>query len=128
MPHISLRITGTPYGRSKVRGDLAAPKRWTAAIVQATKSQPCVTGPCILKVTFVLPSDKYPSDLPYGSDLDNLLKRLLDALNQTVFCDAKGKDSCVIAIHAMKVKAPDPGSTGVILEILSLPEFAVLPA
>jgi hypothetical protein len=46
---------------------------------------PRISEVCILKVTFLLPPDKYPKNLPYGPDLDNLLKRFLDLLNETVF-------------------------------------------
>lgn len=69
-------------------------------------------------VTFLLPADKYPKDLPYGNDLDNLCKRLFDALSKMIFSDARGKDSCVIALHVMKTKVPPNGQSGVAIEIL----------
>jgi Holliday junction resolvase RusA-like endonuclease len=64
-----------------------------------------------------LPSEKFPQDYPYGNDLDNLLKRLFDALNQTVFSNVPGNDSCVIAVEAEKVRARDD-SSGAELEII----------
>jgi hypothetical protein len=63
-----------------------------------------VSEACFLKVTFLLPANKFPSNFPYGPDLDNLLKRTLDALQQTVFRNAAGRDSCVIALFVMKTK------------------------
>jgi len=50
----------------------------------------------------VPPENKFPLDYPFGTDLDNLLKRLLDGLSQTVLSEAKGRDSTVIAIRATK--------------------------
>lgn len=72
----------------------------------------------MLKVTFLLPPDKYPADLPYGSDLDNLLKRFLDALNQTIFSMTIGKDSSVVSLTATKVKVPSSKEAGAYLEVL----------
>lgn len=63
-------------------------------------------------MTFLLPANKYPKDFPYGNDLDNLCKRLFDALRKTIFSDARGKDSCVIALHVMKTKFPPNGQSG----------------
>jgi len=101
---ISATIRGVPYPQQKRRGDLQAPKRWTDAVVEQTRHLPRVSEACFLKLTFLLPANKFPNDFPYGPDLDNLLKRTLDALRRTIFCDAKGGDSCVIAIVAMKAK------------------------
>jgi len=72
----------------------------------------------VLKATFLLPPDKFPTDLPYGLDLDNLLKLFLDALNETIFSEAKGKDSCVISMTVMKTMVPSNKEAGVHLEIL----------
>jgi hypothetical protein len=33
-------------------------------------------------------------------DLDNLLKRFLDALHETVFRNVPGRDGCVVEVHA----------------------------
>ena len=88
-------VGGIPYARHKRRGDIEAPKRWTDAVIRQTEDLPKVVNACLLKLTFCLPPDKFPADLPYGSDLDNLTKRTLDALQRTVFRDAKGHDSCV---------------------------------
>jgi hypothetical protein len=50
--------------------------------------------------------------LPYGSDLDNLLKRFQDALNETIFSEAKGKDSCIISLTASKIKVSSAKEAG----------------
>ena len=79
-----------------------------------------VIGACRLRVTFFLPADKYPDDLPYGMDLDNLLKRFFDALQQTVFIDVPGKDSCVTELEARKARVKSAEDAGAELEILEL--------
>jgi Holliday junction resolvase RusA-like endonuclease len=71
-----------------------------------------------MKVTFLLPPDKFPSDLPYGPDLDNLLKLLLDALNGTVFSEARGHDSCVISLAVTKTRAASREDSGVHIEVI----------
>ena len=118
MPVITATIRGVPYAKAKSRGDQQAPARWTRAVVDQTRHLPTVTEACFLKLTFLLPSDKFPRDFPYGPDLDNLLKRTLDALQETIFREAKGRDSCVIALFAMKSKVNDSAQAGAHVEIL----------
>lgn len=71
-----------------------------------------------MKVTFLLPPNKFPSDFPHGPDLDNLLKRFMDALNDTVFSDTPGGDSCVVMLTVMKTKVSSDAEAGVHLEVL----------
>ena len=118
MPVIAATIRGVPYAKAKSRGDLHAPERWTKAVVEQTKDLPTISEACFLKVTFLLPADKFPRDFPYGPDLDNLLKRTLDALQKTVFRDARGRDSCIVALFAMKTMVDDPAQAGAHVEIL----------
>ena len=118
MKYISQKISGIPYGRNKNRGDTEAPKKWTQAVIDQTKELPKIREACILRVTFLLPPSKYPKDLPYGSDLDNLMKRLSDALNVTVFSDTEGKDSCIIQMSVMKTKVDTEAEAGALLEVL----------
>ena len=120
MKHISHRISGVPYSRSKRRGDIQAPKKWTQAVIEQTKHLPKVAEACILRVTFLLPPDKFPKDFPYGPDLDNLMKRLLDALNQTIFSNTEGKDSCVIEMSLMKTMVESEAEAGALLEVLPI--------
>jgi hypothetical protein len=46
---------------------------------QSVAALPTVDGPCMLRVTFLLPPDKYTKDFSYGSDIDDFLflKRFL---------------------------------------------------
>jgi Holliday junction resolvase RusA-like endonuclease len=118
MSYISIKIIGVPYSKLKSRGDFSAAKRWDEAVIAQTRDLPRISEACILKVTFLLPPDKYPRNLPYGPDLDNLLKRFLDLLNKTVFCDANGCDSCIVSIHAMKTRVTRVDEAGANLEVL----------
>ena len=120
MEHITCRIAGVPYGQDKTRGDTKAPRRWTTAVIEQKRNLPKISEACLLKVTFILPSDKFPPDYPFGSDLDNLLKRFMDALNSTIFSETKGKDSCVIQITAMKTRAETNSEAGALLEVLPI--------
>jgi len=116
--YINRTIKGVPYSKLKSRGNLEAPERWSEEIVKQTSDLPKIKDACILKVTFLLPPDKYPRDMPYGPDLDNLLKRLLDALNQTIFSGAKGGDSCIVSLTVMKTKAPSDAASGAHIEVM----------
>ena len=118
MAFISKKIVGVPYSRHKRRGKIAAPKAWTDNIVAQTKNLPEVKEACIVKITFLLPDDKFPKDYPFGPDVDNLLKRFLDALNATVFKNSKGKDSCIISLTVTKAKVESETDAGALLEIL----------
>jgi Holliday junction resolvase RusA-like endonuclease len=117
MTYINRRINGIPYSRYKVKGNLQAPPQWTNEIIRQTQSWPRVREACVLKVTFLLPAAKFPGNFPYGPDLDNLLKRLLDGLKQTVFSRAPGGDSCVVILIAAKTKIEDKKQPGVHIEV-----------
>jgi len=110
---IDVFIEGIPYSQQKVRGDREAADRWTQSIIQATKNLPKVKGPISMNLQFVLPADKYPLDHPYGSDLDNLVKRLLDALNMTILANVPGMDGAVVRLLVKKRKALKSEQTGV---------------
>lgn len=115
-----MRIRGIPYPKLKSTGNTDGPRKWTEAIVEKTKGLRKVTGPCLLRITFRLPKEKFHAKNPFGTDLDNLLKRFLDALSQTVFSDAPGKDACVVSLEATKVLAPNPAEAGVDGEIVQI--------
>jgi|GEM_PF-757570 len=118
MSYINIKISGVPYSKLKSRGDFSALERWNKAVITHTRGLPRISEACILKVTFLLPPDKFPKNFPYGPDLDNLLKRFLDLLNETVFSDANGCDSCIVSIHAMKTRVASIAEAGANLEIL----------
>jgi len=73
-----------------------------------------------LRVTFKLPKVKFNETNPFGTDIDNLVKRLLDALSRTVCSDAPGKDACVVSLDATKVLALNPSEAGVDGEIIPI--------
>ena len=116
--YVNRIVKGVPYSKLKSRGNLEAPARWSSEVVRQTSDLPKIKDACLMKVTFLLPADKYPRDMPYGPDLDNLLKRLLDALNQTIFSEAKGGDSCIVSLTVMKTKAPSDADSGVHIEVM----------
>jgi Holliday junction resolvase RusA-like endonuclease len=118
MKHIHTKISGIPYGQRKVGGRINAPQQWTDQIIKQTKDLRKIKEACILKVTFLLPPDKFPTDFPYGPDLDNLLKRFMDALNETIFKNTQGGDSCVISLNIMKTRVESQEEAGAILEVL----------
>src|SRR5437868_2413056 len=99
----AVRIEGIPYSRNKIRGDCTGHIAWSDAVVKQTAELPIITGACSVRVRFFLPRVNCPTDCPFGNDLDNLLKRFFDALNQTIFRDAPGHDSCVTSVMASKV-------------------------
>ncbi|OGP64465.1 MAG: hypothetical protein A2169_08920 [Deltaproteobacteria bacterium RBG_13_47_9] len=110
-------VSGEPYCQNKNRGNVLGKKEWSQAIIEATQNLPKITSACSAEIAFVLPTNKYPTDHPYGSDLDNLLKRLFDALNETVFSDVAGKDGAIIKVFASKRKSSDNDPPGAYIEI-----------
>lgn len=111
-PLIDHFIIGIPYAQSKTRGRRGGPQEWSDAIRNQTANLPKLQGRCRLEVEFVLPADKFPKDYPYGMDLDNLLKRLLDGMATTVFCEVPGGDSAVWELHATKRPVANGEDTG----------------
>ena len=120
MAHIRATIPGIPYARRKSRGNLQAPKEWTEAVIKYTATLPKITEACLLRITYLLPRSHTPTNFPYGTDLDNLNKRFLDGLCKTVFSEARGHDSCVIAMETMKVIVEPGEETGAHIEILPI--------
>lgn len=102
---IKVFIEGIPYCQNKVRGRLDGASIWTQSVITQTKDLSRVISKCEADITFILPPDKYPADHPQGPDLDNLTKRLFDALNKTIFADVKGHDGAVVKLSASKRKA-----------------------
>lgn len=115
-----IRVRGVPYPQTKATGNVEGRKVWTEAIVKATQNLRKVSGPVLVRVTFKLARDKFHQTNPYGTDLDNLLKRFFDALGRTVFSEAPGKDACVVAIEAAKVLVQNPSESGVDGEIIEM--------
>jgi Holliday junction resolvase RusA-like endonuclease len=121
MPYINKTIHGTPYPEKRdPRLDQAPLKKWTHDIITQTQGLPKVKKreACLLRVTFLLKPSQFPKNCRFGPDLDNLLKRFLNALKCTVLSEADGTDSCVVAIEAMKVCAETGTQPGAELELL----------
>ncbi len=114
-------IEGDPYPAQKKTGNVKAPAAWSRLIVDATQGMDRVGGPCRLDVEFILNQAKFTGDTPYGTDLDNLLKRLFDALGRTVLAEAKRKDSAIVEVHATKRWAAREEPAGVWLEVTPRP-------
>jgi Holliday junction resolvase RusA-like endonuclease len=120
MRSVSQFVRGVPYGQDKVRGDTKAPAAWTERVVTQTRELPRISGPCVLKVTFYLPGDKFPPDHPFGNDLDNLVKRFCDALKTTVLADAPGQDGAIVMLEAAKARVDRPEDAGARFEIIEV--------
>lgn len=113
---ILVRISGIPSSSKGPRRQRAF-SRWTLDVIRQTRDLPRVTGPSRLEVKFLLPPDRFPPQQPFGPDLDNLLKRLLDALNRTVLRDVAGRDSAIVEIVATKCKDATGAGSGAELKI-----------
>ena len=120
--HVSIDvfIKGVPYCQDKAKGNKEAAQRWTEAVRQETSNLPKINGMCQAEIDFALRADKYPKDHPHGPDLDNLLKRLFDALNSTVFSEAKGNDGCVVKLAARKRRVSQAKPTGARIRLTEL--------
>jgi len=114
-------IKGEPYAKRKVTGDTEAPERWSEATQAQTARSRKVRGPCRLDVEFVLPPDRFTLGHPFGTDLDNLLKRLLDSLKETVLSEAPGGDGAIVELRASKIKAEGRQRTGARIIITDQP-------
>jgi Holliday junction resolvase RusA-like endonuclease len=115
-----IRVRGVPYPHQKATGNVEGKKKWTEAVIAKTSTLKKVSGPCLVRVTFKLARDKFHDANPYGTDLDNLLKRFFDALAKTVFSEAPGQDACIVAVEAAKTLVLNPSESGVDGEIIEL--------
>lgn len=110
---VELFIKGIPYGKSKVRWNVQAAPTCTREVKRQTRSLSKVKGQVSLDLEFILPSDKYPADHPYGPDLDNLLKRFLDALQATVLSHVEDGDGAIVQLSVSKREVRKGEETGV---------------
>lgn len=106
-------IPGLPARKRKTGGNKTTPKEWQKTIIEATRDDKKVTKECLLEVNFFFRKDQYPTDFPYGPDLDNYLKSLFDALGHTVFSEVVGKDSAITKLIASKKKVAGKQKIGV---------------
>lgn len=115
MQYIRCKIDGSPAVRRSNRSGPEA--EWSENVRAATAHIPQVDGPCLLRVTFFLPANKYFGS-PYGADLDNLLKPFLDGLGKTIFRDIPGGDGCVLSLEVTKLRASVAEPAGVYFEVI----------
>ena len=115
-----IRVRGVPYPHTKTTGNVKGCAEWSDRIVEKTANLKKVTGACLLRVTFKLPQVKFNEVNPFGTDIDNLVKLLLDALSHTVFSEAPGKDACVVSLDATKVLVLNPSEAGVDGDIIPI--------
>ncbi len=116
MDPIKKFIRGLPYPKPKSGND-AGLREWTQVIVEETRGLPKVKGECSVDVEFVLPAGQFNPNTPYGTDLDNLLKALLDALSLTVFSELRGKDAAAMELCARKSRSLKREDCGARVEI-----------
>lgn len=109
------------FGVPSTTNNKATRDAWKSAIRAQTAHLPGVQVPCRLRVVFQLSHEAFVTAPPYGSDLDNLLKPLMDALGDTLLRPLG--DECVIELHATKRHAVDESSVGVAIEIEGLSEI-----
>jgi gamma-glutamylcyclotransferase len=105
-------IQGSPCPKHKVGNGRKEAEKWSASIVEYTKELPMIVGPCRMLIEYRLPPDRFTIGSPYGTDLDNMTKRLLDGLKSTIFKNEESEDGCVCKIEVCKNVAPDSESTG----------------
>lgn len=102
-------VAGIPYPKHKAGGAVEEAERWTSAVIDATKTLPAITYPCIMSLEYQIPSDRFTLGSPYGPDLDNLTKRLLDSLKPTVLKNCLGEDGCIMDLRVSK-RVVKPGA------------------
>ena len=117
-PIIKKFIKGIPYGQNQ--HNIEARREWSEEVKKQTRDKPKIQGPCEMRVTFVLSPQQFPNDHPDGPDLDNLLKRFQDALNETIFSECPGKDGCIVQLYADKEKGTSEEKLGARLEIFKV--------
>jgi len=110
--HMEFFIPGPPYPKHKVGNRKDEAEKWSGSIILCTKDLPKVRGPCVMRIDYQLPPDRFTLGSPYGSDLDNLTKRLLDSLSSTILEDVDSKDGCICKIEIGKIAASDPETIG----------------
>ncbi len=115
-------IQGDPYVKKKTRGRTQGPKEWVAAIKTQTRDLERISGRCELEVEFILWPGSSPTDHPYGPDLDNLLKNLLDGIDDTILADAPSGDGAIVRVIASKRTKRGEEPTGAKIVVRPAPE------
>lgn len=83
-----------------VPGPPHSQKPWVSRAIDAALGQPRVTEPCDLEVEFALTPDHVPWILPSETSLSNMLRVLLEALEETVLRGAQEEGGGLVSIRA----------------------------
>jgi len=121
--HMEFFIPGPAYPKHRVGNGKNEAEKWSELIISYTKDLPMVGGPCEMKIVYQLPPDRFTLGSPYGQDLDNLTKRLLDSLARTILKDVDSRDGCICKIEISKKVAFDPEMIGTSVEVEQLHEL-----
>ncbi len=109
-------IEGTAYPKHKSGGAIEEADLWSQNIREVTVGLQPIHSPCRMRVEFLLPIERFTSGSPYGSDLDNLTKRLLDDLKKTILREVDGEDGSIMEM-AISKRAAINEKPGVKVEI-----------
>ena len=120
--YLEFFVEGIPYPKDKASGNKQAPIEWTKSIIETTKNIPALTGPSCFEIDFFIPIEKYTLKDVYGPDLDNLVKRLLDGLSETLFSGLETKDGSIIHLKVNKKPAIGDQKAGAKVRISMLEE------
>jgi hypothetical protein len=96
-----------------VPGPPHSQKPWVSRVIDAAIEQPRVTTTCQLDVEFVLPRDRVPWILPSETTLTNMLRVLLEALEDTVLREVPEEGGGLVSIRARTKSAgagQEPGT------------------
>jgi len=116
-------ILGPAYPKHKVGNGRDEAEKWSELIIAQTRDLPKVKGPCEMKIVYQLPPDRFSVGSPFGPDLDNLTKRLLDSLSSTILMDVDSKDGCICKIEISKTVALSQNEVGTHVIVKSIREL-----
>ena len=106
-----------------VPGPPHSQKPWVSRVIDAALGQPRVMEKCELEVEFVLSPDRVAWILPSEPSLANMLRALLEALEDTVLRGASEEGGGLVALRA-RTKVSDasrPPGTRIVIRRASTP-------
>jgi Holliday junction resolvase RusA-like endonuclease len=115
-------VPGFAYPKHKAGGAIEQAERWSQTIFETTKDLPIVKAPCRMKIHYNISPERFTLGAPYGPDLDNLTKRLLDDLKRTILREAAGEDGCILELTISKSVAALGEPSGAKVSIESIQE------
>jgi hypothetical protein len=87
---VEFRVPGPPHSQ----------KPWVSRVIDAALGQPHVSSACELDVEFVLPRERVPWILSSETSLSNMLRALLEALEDTVLREITEEEGGLVSIRA----------------------------